>query len=141
MTEPHEPATRQEPVGPGSNQERSPDPAPGSAQGPAEYDRVRFDYRHAWQRFVNTLSMLVRLAGSLCALALAGHVVLTLGRANPEHALTRFVDGLADPLALGLQDLFMPADPRLAVLLNYGLAAVFWLVVTSIATRILRSLV
>lgn len=46
----------------------------------------------------------------------------------------------AESLALGFQDLFVPADPELAVLLNYGCAALFWLITTSIAARAIHSL-
>ncbi|GAB2741034.1 hypothetical protein GCM10027174_13170 [Salinifilum aidingensis] len=102
--------------------------------------RPRFDRKHAWTRFVGVLSTLVRVVGSVFAALLALHVVLVLGGANPDHAVTRFVASCADPLALGLQNLFTPADPQLAVLLNYGIAALFWLLITSIALRILRSL-
>lgn len=87
------------------------------------------------------LTAAVRLFGIFCAALLAVHVVLTLGNANPDNGITSFVSSWADPLALGFQDLFAPADPEMAVLVNYGIAAIFWLVATSLATRILRSLV
>ncbi|MHA6797984.1 hypothetical protein [Bounagaea algeriensis] len=104
-------------------------------------ERPRFDRRRAWTRFIGVISTLVRIVGSVFAALLALHVVLVLGGANPDHAVSRFVASCADPLALGLQNLFVPTDPQLAVLLNYGIAALFWLLITSIALRILRALV
>lgn len=100
----------------------------------------RADLRRGWGRFVDVLIHVVRWAGLVCAALLAIHVILTIGNANPDNGITQFVASTADPLALGFQDLFTPADPQLAVLLNYGIAAVFWLVVTSLATRILTAL-
>ncbi|WP_344126245.1 hypothetical protein [Saccharopolyspora halophila] len=100
----------------------------------------RADARRMWGRSVDVLTRVVRIAGSVCAALLAIHVVFTLGGANPDNGITEFVASAADTLALGFQDLFMPADPQLEVLVNYGTAALFWLVITGIATRILTSL-
>ncbi|GAA0509893.1 hypothetical protein GCM10011581_42860 [Saccharopolyspora subtropica] len=89
---------------------------------------------------MGALIIAVRWFGTLCAALLAIHVVLTVGGANPENGITRFVAYWADPLALGFQELFMPEDPKVAVLVNYGIASIFWLVVTSLATRVLRAI-
>ncbi|MCI2423668.1 hypothetical protein MOQ72_40310 [Saccharopolyspora sp. K220] len=101
----------------------------------------RADLRRAWVRAVGVLITAVRLVGNACAALLAIHVVLTVGSANPENGITRFVASWADPLALGFQDLFMPDDPKAAVLVNYGIAALFWLLATSLAIKILRALI
>lgn len=106
----------------------------GGHGGPSEF-------RRAWARVVGVLTVAVRLFGFFCAALLAVHVVLTLGNANPDNGITNFVASWADPLALGFQDLFAPADPEMAVLVNYGIAAIFWLVVTGLATRVLRAVV
>ncbi|RRO15102.1 hypothetical protein EIL87_17655 [Saccharopolyspora rhizosphaerae] len=99
----------------------------------------RADLRRGWGRFVDVLIQLVRWFGLVCAALLAIHVILTIGSANPDNGITQFVTSVADPLALGFQDLFTPEDPQLAVLLNYGIAAIFWLFITSIATKILAA--
>ncbi|SDN32350.1 YggT family protein [Allokutzneria albata] len=84
------------------------------------------------------LAQVVRWAGTLIAVLLVVHVVLTVGGANPDNAITRFVRAWADPLALAFRDLF-PADrPETAVLVNYGAAAIFWLVVTSLVVKLLQ---
>lgn len=85
------------------------------------------------------VATVVRWFGSLVAILMVAQVVLTLGGANPDNGITRFVTAWAKPLALGFADLFAPADPQLAVLINYGIAALFWLFVTSIAVRIIRA--
>lgn len=92
-----------------------------------------------WGKFVDVLTKVVRVVGTICAALLAIHVVLTIGGANPENGITQFVASAADTLALGFQDLFTPADPKLAVLVNYGAAALFWLLITSIATKIIAA--
>lgn len=98
------------------------------------------DLRKLRLQMVGTLVTIVRWVGSLFAAVLAVHVVLTVGGANQGNGITQFVASWANTVVLGFQNLFSPADPRLAVLVNYGLAALFWLAVTSLVVRILRSL-
>ena len=81
----------------------------------------------------------VRWFGTLVALLMVAQVVLSLGGANPDNGITRFVAGWSRPLALGFADLFTPADPQAGVLVNYGIAALFWLFATSLVVRIIRA--
>ena len=48
------------------------------------------------------------------------------------------VGDLADTFDLGLSDLFQPAEPKLAVVLNYGTAAVIWFAITTVVVRLVR---
>jgi hypothetical protein len=96
--------------------------------------------REAVGNVLELLATLVRVAGGLIALILVAHVVLTVGNANPANGITRFIRTWADFFALGFRDLFTPEDAKLRVLVNYGLAAIFWLAATSLATRLLRRL-
>lgn len=115
----------------------------GSAESsPGEHRRRGgFDFAAARARFFGLLATVVRWACTLAAVLSAAHVVFTLGGANPENALTRFVAEWAHAVAFGFQDLFLkPADPELEVLLNYGSAALFWLFVSGISVRILHAL-
>ncbi|MGW0517898.1 hypothetical protein [Crossiella sp. NPDC003009] len=91
-------------------------------------------------RIVGVLAGALRWIGTIVAVVLVAHVVLTVGGANPENGITQFVAGWADPLALGFRDLFMPEDAKARVLVNYGIAALFWLIVTSIVVKIVRRL-
>jgi len=70
--------------------------------------------------------------GAVLALIEAVYIVMVLFGANQANAFFGFIRSLALPLALFFPGLFPIANPQLAVLVNYGLAAVFWLVVTSI---------
>jgi hypothetical protein len=89
---------------------------------------------------VATLAGLVRWVGLMFALVLAVHVLLTVGHANPHNGITVFFADVADPLALAFRNLFTPANAELRVLVNYGLAALFWLIVSGVVTRLVRRL-
>lgn len=91
-------------------------------------------------RAVGVLAAIVRWAGLLIALVLVVHVVLVMGNANADNPITGFFRSAAEPLSLAFKNLFTPEDVKLGVLVNYGIAAVFWLVVSSIATRLIRRL-
>ncbi|MGH3548772.1 MAG: hypothetical protein ACRDQU_11810 [Pseudonocardiaceae bacterium] len=91
-------------------------------------------------RISAVLATLVRIVGGLFVLILVAHVLLTLGDANPANPITMFVGYWADRLQLGFRGLFNPADARTRLVVNYGLAAAFWLVVTWILVRLLRRL-
>lgn len=84
------------------------------------------------------LAGIVRWIGLIFAVLLVLHVVLVIGEANPDNGITTFVKSWADFVALGFQDLFSPGDRKVRVLVNYGTAALFWLVVSSILASIIR---
>ncbi len=89
-------------------------------------------------RVAGFLSTLIKIVGGLIVLILVGHIVLTLGDANPTNAIARFVAYWADRLQLGFRNLFTPADPKLRIALNYGLAALCWLIATWVLARLVR---
>ena len=102
-----------------------------------EDDRAGRAYEWA---VIGIIAGVIRAIGSIIAVILVAYVVLTIFGANPDNTITQFVKSLADPLALWFRDLFLPDDQRLRVLANYGLAAIFWLIATSIIARLVRSL-
>lgn len=89
---------------------------------------------------VGVLAGVVRWVGLIFALVLVVHVLLTVGHANPDNGITQFFSAVADPLALAFRDLFTPENAELRVLVNYGLAALFWLIVSSVLSRLIRRL-
>ncbi|MEV4311225.1 hypothetical protein [Actinocrispum sp. NPDC049592] len=101
----------------------------------AESESKRPDLR---PRLVGAIASVVRWIGLIFALVLVVHVVLTVGSANPNNGITNFFADVADPLAIGFKDLFTPSDPKLFVLVNYGLAALFWLIVSGVLVKIIR---
>jgi chitodextrinase len=106
----------------------------------SQESRHRNERASAQQWRATTISVVgtaVRVLGAIFALIMVSYVVLTLGDANPANGITRFVSSWANSLALGFEDLFTPADAKLRVLVNFGLAALFWLVVSSLLSRVI----
>ncbi|MEV6912439.1 hypothetical protein [Amycolatopsis sp. NPDC051071] len=98
----------------------------------------KVDWRAGGGRAAGILASVVRWAGLIFAAILVLHVVFVIGEANPDNGIVSFVRGWADGLLLGFKDLFMPADFKLRVLINYGVAAIFWMVVSAILAKIIR---
>lgn len=89
---------------------------------------------------VGVVASVVRWLGLVFALVLAVHVLLTIGDANPANGITRFFSTTADWFVLAFKNLFTPADAKLRVLVNYGLAAVFWMILSAVLSRLVRRL-
>ncbi len=103
-----------------------------------EERRSRASIRDAGARTAGALATLARLIGSLAALALVIYIVLFVFEARPDNGITQFFRSLADSLTLGFRDLFTPDGEKTSVLVNYGLAAVFWLVAGTVVSRIIN---
>lgn len=86
------------------------------------------------------LSTVLRAIGLAIVAVLVVYIVLVLLDANPANAFFAFVAYLANVFDLGLSNLFVQANAKLAVALNYGVAAIIWLVITSLVTRLVRRL-
>lgn len=82
-----------------------------------------------------TASRVISGIGVVFALIEVLFILMIVLGANPANAFFRFIQSLADPLALFFPGLFNTGNFNLDVFLNYGLAAVFWLVVTGILAR------
>jgi hypothetical protein len=90
------------------------------------------------RRGFEALGNVLRIAGMLIVTVLVVHIVLTLLGANPANELAQLIRQAADTFNLGLGDLFLPEDPRLGVVLNYGTAALIWFAITSVVVRLVR---
>ena len=77
--------------------------------------------------------------GRTCV-ASSGRWTIALASANPANGITIFFKDLASNLTLGIGDLFLPASPALQVILNFGLAAVVWIVIGIVVSKILNAL-
>jgi hypothetical protein len=82
-----------------------------------------------------TASRVISGIGVVFALIEILYILMLVLGANPTNAFFRFIASLAEPLALFFPGLFNTGNANVDVLLNYGLAAVFWLVVTGILAR------
>ncbi|MEV8608532.1 hypothetical protein AB0383_11470 [Amycolatopsis sp. NPDC051373] len=100
--------------------------------------RAEIDWRRTREQAFSFVATLVRWVGLIFAAILVLHVIFTVGEANPDNGIVSFVRSWADFLSIGFKDLFTPSDAKLRVLVNYGIAAIFWLVVSGIVAKILR---
>ncbi|WP_214326451.1 hypothetical protein [Nonomuraea sediminis] len=94
--------------------------------------------RSAWGTTVTFLVWAVRVATRLAALVLVLYAVFTVFKANPANVWYQFVESLAGWLSLGLANLFQLADVRWTTLVDYGLAAIVWLIIGSVVASLIR---
>jgi hypothetical protein len=94
--------------------------------------------RSRWQasRYGTGAARVISGVGAVFALIEVVYILLILFSANPANGFFRFIQSLAEPLALFFPGLFNLVNDKLEIILNYGLAAVFWLVVTGIIARL-----
>ena len=90
----------------------------------------------ATARAGNAVARALRTIGYAIVAVLLLHIVLTLLQANPANAVASLVRRLAGTFDLGLSNLFLVGDPMLSVLLNYGTAALAWLLITALVVRL-----
>ncbi|MDQ2583269.1 hypothetical protein CKY47_04585 [Saccharothrix yanglingensis] len=83
-----------------------------------------------------TAARVIRGIGAVFALIEVIYILMLLIGVNTANAFFRFIQQLAEPLALFFPGLFQTGNVKLDVLLNYGLAAVFWLVVAGLLARL-----
>ncbi|MGW7535968.1 hypothetical protein [Amycolatopsis sp. NPDC054798] len=96
--------------------------------------------RQRWERS-RVVSVSCAVATALCGLfaaVLVAWIAMVLGGANPAGWVAGFVRDFAAAVSLGFDDLFTPANPKVRVLLNDGLAAVAWLGIRALATLLIR---
>jgi hypothetical protein len=86
-----------------------------------------------------TAAAIINAVGTILALIIALHVVFTLAGTNPANGLVNFVAQWAEAFALWFRDLFSTGNVTADLILNYGLGAVFWLFVTGLLARLVRT--
>lgn len=96
------------------------------------------DWTAAKDRFVGLLAGVVRWVCLIFALILVLHIVFVVADANKGNGIVEFVDAWANRLTLGVGDLFTPDDRKLFVLVNFGIAAIIWLIISSVGSKIIR---
>jgi hypothetical protein len=104
--------------------------------GPATTVRLR----RVVGRIITLLAVAVRLIGWVLAGILVVRIGLVFVPVNPGNVIVEWIVRFADIIVWGFRDLFLPTDPRIGLVANYGLAAVFWLIVGLIAAQVLSAL-
>src|ERR1700704_2597049 len=107
----------------------------GMAAVPAPPSPVRLDdrpggvvaaLRRAVWAIMNVLAIIVRLITWVFAAILIVRIGLAFFATNPHNVIVEWVVKAADVLVWGFRDLFVPTDPRIGLVANDGLAALFW---------------
>jgi hypothetical protein len=86
-----------------------------------------------------SVARLITGIGALFAFIEVVYGLLLLFNANQSNGFFTFMRSLANPLALFFPGLFNVGNHVAAILLDYGLPAVFWLVVTGFIARLVAS--
>ena len=88
-------------------------------------------------RVVTVLATVVRVVCSVIAALIVVHALFVLFEANPDNFLVQFTTGWRDTFAWFTKDLFQPSDPKIAEAINDGLAALIWVVVGSVLSKLI----
>jgi hypothetical protein len=88
-------------------------------------------------RVLALLATIVRVVCSVIAGLIVIHAVFVLFEANPANLLVQFTAGVRDTFAWFTDDLFAPSDPKIAEAINDGLAALIWVIVGSLVSKLL----
>ena len=83
-----------------------------------------------------TAARVILGVGALFAVIEIVFILLVLLGANSGNAFYRFMHSFAGALALFFPGLFDVDGAKLQVILDYGLAAIFWLVITGLIARV-----
>lgn len=77
------------------------------------------------------------IAGVIAAIIIIG-IVLVLIKANPNNDIVNFIHDIGAFFARPFRDLFPRANPREDILINWGIAAIVYLLVGAILARLAR---
>jgi hypothetical protein len=83
------------------------------------------------------LATIVRVLCSVIAALIVIHAIFVLSEANPDNLLVRFTAGWRDTFGWFTKNLFTPKDPKIAEAINDGLAALIWVVVGSLLSKLI----
>ena len=97
------------------------------------------DLRALASKALTITASVVRIVTVVFAAILVIHVVLFVAGATPGNGITMFFQSAADNLTLGIGDLFLPQSESLKVILNYGLAAVVWIIIGVVVSKVLNA--
>src|ERR687894_3049837 len=88
-------------------------------------------------RVVTLIATIVRVVCSVIAALIVIHAVFVLFEANPQNMLVEFTAGWRDTFGWFTKNLFTPSDPKIAEAINDGLAALIWVVLGSLVSKLI----
>lgn len=88
-------------------------------------------------RVFSLLATIVRVVCTVIASLIVVHAIFVLFEANPGNPLVTFTTGWRDTFGWFTKNLFAPSDPKIAEAINDGLAALIWVVVGSLLSKLI----
>ena len=88
-------------------------------------------------RIFTLLATIVRVVCSVIAGLIVIHAVFVLFEANAANLLVEFTAGVRDTFGWFTKNLFTPSDPKIAEAINAGLAALIWVVIGSLLSKLI----
>ena len=88
-------------------------------------------------RIVTLLATIVRVVCTVIAALIVVHAVFVLFEANPQNMLVQFTAGWRDTFGWFTKNLFAPSDPKIAEAINDGLAALIWVVIGMLLSKLI----
>ena len=88
-------------------------------------------------RVFSLLATIVRAVCTVIAALIVVHAIFVLFEANPSNPLVTFTAGWRDTFGWFTKNLFTPSDPKIAEAINDGLAALIWVVVGNLLSKLI----
>ena len=88
-------------------------------------------------QILSIVATIVRIACAVIAGVILLHAVFVLFEANPANGLVSFTVGWRDTFGWFTKDLFTPSDPKIAETINDVLAAIVWVVVGTLLSKLI----
>lgn len=110
----------------------------------AEHDKKKqlsfdIDWGGLKEQVVGLLATAVKLVCLVFALILVMHIVLYIAGANTHNGIVQMINQWAANLQIGFKNMF-GGDKNLKVLLNNGVAAIFWVVVGIVGSAVIKKI-
>lgn len=90
------------------------------------------------RRVSDSAAGLVGVVAMIICVLLALHITFVVFSANDDNSIVSAVNGWADWFAWRFRDMFVPKDERVGVLVNYGIAAVVYLIAGRVVAGLIR---
>lgn len=94
--------------------------------------------RNGLARVTGTLATLAAVAAAVIAVVLALQIAFVVFSANAANPIVRTVNDWAQSFAWEFRDMFTPKDQRVAVLVDYGIAAIVYLIAGRVVAGLIR---
>jgi uncharacterized membrane protein len=88
-------------------------------------------------RVFDLLATVVRVVAAVIAALIVIHAAFVLFEANPHNGLVQVTEGIRNTFGWFTRDLFTKPNPKMAEVINDALAALIWVVVGSLVSKLI----